>query len=351
MTEYEAPALPPPRRSPWGVILFLLVVAIATALAYGGWRIWQARELTEDTVSAQDTLLRRLSRQLGDAQAEIQQLRERQGDIVETTKRTVDDLAALQGRTADAEATVAHINAAIQGGRGRAQLVAVEQLLLIANERALLAHDPRGALDALSLAQDRLGALAEPKLFEIRQALAQERTAVQALPQVDLESAALSLSALIRQAPELPQRSRAPHHLSTADSEPAPATSESSGWFSRGLANLREVLGAVFVVRRTDKPIDKLLPVEQEGLVGQLLLLRLETARAALLSGNTGALRGAVNDAALFLADYYRPDDPGVLGARAELDRLRTLDLAPKLPDLSRSIGLLRAYLDANPRQ
>ena len=351
MTEYEVPALPKSRRSSWSVVLFLLFVAIVTAVSYGVWRVWLARAATEDTVAAQDVLLRRLSRQLGDTQAEVQQLRDRQGDILETTRRTVDDVAALQARAVDAEAAVARVNATLQGGRGRAQLIAVEQLLLIANERLQLAHDPRGTLDALSLAQERLGALAEPKLFEIRDALAKERAAVQALPQVDLEASALSLSALIQKAPGLPQRSRAPHQLNTGDSEPSrDVRPDGGGWFARGWANLREVIGAVFVMRRTDKPVDRLLPTEQEGLVVQLLLLKLETARAALLSGNTEALRGAVNDASIFLADYYRPDDPGVLGARAELDRLRTLDLSPKLPDLSRSLGLLRAYLDAAPR-
>lgn len=350
MTEYEVPVPPRPRRSAWPTILFLLFVAIAAALGYGGWQVWKARLETVDTVAAQQTLLFRLQRQLGDAHAETQQLRERQADLLETVKRTVDDVAALQGRAADADATIARINAALQGGRGRAQLVAIEQLLLIANERAQLAHDPRGALDALTLAQERLGALAEPQLFAIREALAQERTAMLAVPQVDLAAAALSLSGLIRQAPALPQRARAPHHLEAPEAEPDRESHAGEGWFAHGWHNLREVLGAVFVVRRTDKPVDRLLPAEQEGLVGQLLLLKLETARAALLSANTEALRGAVNDAQLFIADYYRPDDPAVLGMRAELDRLRTLDLAPKLPDLSRSLGLLRAYLDAKAR-
>lgn len=351
MTDYQAPAPPKPRRSRWAAILFLLYLVIAAALAYGGWQLWQARAQTEDALAAQDNLLRRLNRQLGDASAEIQQLSEHQNDLSGSSKRNADNLATLQARTADVEASVARIDATLQGGRGRAQLFAVEQLLLIANERAQLAHDSSGALEALTLAQERLNALAEPKLFEIREALAHEITAVQALPKVDLGAAALMLSGLIEQAPSWPQRSRAPHHLNTADSEPdrdlSPAA---SNWLARGWANLRKVLGAVFVVRRTDKPVDKLLPVEQEGLVGQLLLLKLETARAALLSGNSEALQGAAHDAQNFLAEYYRPDDPAVLAARAALDRLQTLDLAPKLPDLSRSVGLLRAYLDANPR-
>ncbi len=351
MTEYEVPARPAiSRRRAWTVILSLLFLAIAGALAFGGWRLWQAREQTEDTVAAQDTLLRRLSRQLSDAQAEIQQVRDRQTDMIETLKRNVDDLAKLQGRSDDAESTVARINATLQGGRGRAQLVAVEQLLLIANERAQLAHDPHGALDALTLAQDRLGALAEPKLFSIRQALADERNALLALPQVDVAASALSLSGLIQNAARLPQRSRAPLHVNTVDAEPPRDVRPDGGWLARGWASLREVAGAVFILRRTDKPVDRLLPAEQEGLVGQLLLLKLETARAALLSENTPALRGAVGDTLAFLADYYRTDDPGVLAMQAELEQLRGLQLAPPLPDLSRSLGLLRAYLDANPR-
>ncbi|HET7798221.1 MAG TPA: uroporphyrinogen-III C-methyltransferase, partial [Nevskia sp.] len=166
----------------------------------------------------------------------------------------------------------------------------------------------------------------------------------------DLEAAALSLSALIEQAPTLLQRARAPHHLAADPADDATLASEPSGALARAWRNIREVLGAVFILRRTDKPVDRLLPPEQESLVGQLLLLKLETARAALLSRNTATLRATVEDAEAFLDLYYRSDDAAVLGARAELDRLLTLELSAKLPELSRSLGLLRAYLDANPR-
>ena len=351
MTEYEVPASAAPRRSIWPVLLSLVLVAALGGTGYVGWKLWQQRVETEDTIAAQDSLLRRLSRQLGDAQAEIQALRQRQGDVADAARRNTDTLAALAGRADDADATLARINTTIQGGRSRAQLVAVEQLLLIANERARLARDVPSAIEALSLAQDRLGALAEPQLFAIREALAAERGALQALPTVDLEASALSLSGLIQRAPQFPQRSRMPAHAAVVDAEPArDLTSGGGSAWSRGWASFREVLGAVFVLRRTDKPVDRLLPPEQEALVGQLLLIKLETARAALLARQTGVLRAAVEDAEAFLAAYYRSDDPAVLGARAELDRLLTLELNPTLPDLGRSLGLLRAYLDATPR-
>ena len=74
-------------------------------------------------------------------------------------------------------------------------------------------------------------------------------------------------------------------HAAIVDAEPShDIAAEGGGVWARGMASLREVLGAVFTVRRTDKPVDRLLPPEQETLVGQLLLLKLETARAALLT-------------------------------------------------------------------
>ncbi|MBA4285129.1 MAG: hypothetical protein C0434_06310 [Xanthomonadaceae bacterium] len=355
MTEYDVPERPRAARSVWRSLwLWTLILALLAMLGAGGhagWKFWQDRLATEDTVAAQDTLLRRLSRQLGDVSAELQQLRQRQGDLAESARRNTDLVGALQGRADDADAILARINATIQGGRGRAQLLAVEQLLLIANERARLARDVPGAMEALALAQDRLGSLAEPKLFPIREALAEERSRLEALPKLDLEASALTLSGLIRRVRDLPQRSRTPSHAAVVDAEPTrDITPQGDGFWGRGLNSLREMFGAVFTVRRTDKPVDRLLPPEQEVLVGQLLLLKLETARAALLNRNTATLRATIEDADAFLDDYYRSDDPAVLGARAELDRLLNLELNPQLPELGRSLGLLRAYLDATPR-
>jgi len=348
MTEYEVPT--EPRRSRLRLVLGLFVAAtVIAALAYGGWWLWQARSHTEEVVAAQDTLLRRLNRQLSDAQAEIRQLEERQADGGNNLRRTIDDVAALQSRIDDAEAALGRINATLQGGRSRAQLVAVEQLLLIANERAQLAHDIPGTLDALALAQERLGALAEPKLYQIRQALAQEKDAVAALPRIDLTGAALTLADLIERAPQLSLRSRAPQHLAAAATAQNQQAAE-GGWLARSWRNLREALGAILIIRRSDKPVDRLLPVEQEGLIVQLLLLKLESTRTALLLQDSVSLKSAANDARRFLADYYRNEDPAVQAIEAELDRLAATELAPKLPDLSRSLGLLRAYLDANPR-
>jgi uncharacterized protein HemX len=357
MTEEDAyvppltsPAAPRgPRRSPWGLLVLLLIVLLLAGAGFGGWKLWQLRAETDDNIQAHDVLLRRLGRQLSDAQAEIETLRSRQGELADSLRGNTDAVGQLQARADEAAQALARLDAAVQGGRARAQLVAVEQLLLIANDRVLLAHDVRGAAVALQSAQDRLGTMAEPKLFEVRKAVADEHAALLALPQADTEAAGLVLNTLIERSGDLPQRSRAPHNPVTTDSSFA-ETPSGDGLWAHAYDALTAMLKRVFVIRRVDKPVDKLLPPEQEDLVGQILLLKLETARTALLRDDTAAFRGAVTEARAFLADYYRADDPSVQSARAELERLQSLDLSPTPPELTRGLGLLRAYIDALPR-
>jgi uroporphyrin-3 C-methyltransferase len=338
-----------PGSRAWGPVLGLLLLAALAAAGYGGWHMWHASHETEDTVAAQEALLIRLSHQLSEAQSSIEQLSERQSDLIDALHQNTDDVARLRSRGDDLAQQQAQLSADLKGGRTRAQLVAVEQLLLLANDRAQLAHDAHGAAVALQLAEQRLSAPAEPGLFEVRKAVAEERTALQALPQTDRAAAALSLSTLIAQAEAMPLRER------PVARPPPPALTETPdsfkpGWGVRVWSSLRELFHAVFIVQRTDRPVDRLLPPEQEGLVKQLLALKLESARAALLLGDVASFRSALDGAVQWLGDYYRPEDPTVTGARAELERLRALDLDPALPDLSRSVGLLRAYLDAMPR-
>ncbi len=354
MTEYEAPMRAPRRRWPARLALSLLVLIVLGALVLGGfrgWQLWREHADTEEIIAAQDTLLRRLSHQVGDQQADLEQQRERTADLTESQHQIADALAAEQARSSDFEHSLAQLGAAVQGGRSRAQLIAVEQLLLIANDRVQLEHDSATAATAMQLAQDRLATLAEPKLFEIRKAIADERTALLAVPHADRAATALVLSALIDRAGNLPLRARPPvsavggNSLTAEDGAPIGA-----GFWTRGWISVKQVLGALFVVRRTDQPVQPLLPADQEVLVIDLFDLKLESARISLLRGQTLAFRSALESAQKLLDDNYRVEDPSVIAARDQLDAMKKLELDPPLPDISRSLGLLRAYLDAMPR-
>ncbi len=338
-----APAPPPPRARRSGVGWLILLIVLA-ALGAGGWFGWQWLQQQWQHQQERDAALTRLL-------TESQQLRARTDELAqslraddEMARKNAADIAALSARVDETTATLARMNEAVQGGRTRMQLAAVEQLLLMANDRALLARDAAGAAQALAQADERLAALDEPRLFKAREAIAQERAALAALPKIDLTAATLSLSTLIAELPKLPLQGRVPDRLTEATSLSSPP--EGLAWPIRLWISLKQALRAVFIVRH-DAGAAALLPPEQETLVIHIGLLKLEGARLALLRGNTAAFRELCGAAGAWLHDYYEAQDPGVQAAQAELDRLRTLELTPAMPDISRSLTSLRSAMSA----
>ena len=319
----EVPAMPAPRPEkksgarPW------LVLLLAVLLALLGWRAyqWQLRSGHEGAARAE--LLARL-------QSEVAALR--QQSVTQNQMQT------------ELSASVTHLSGIVEGGRSRVQLAAVEQLLLLANDRLLLARDVEGALRALSLADQRLAALKDPRFYPVREALAQEQAALAALPAADAAGVTLALAQIMRNAVRFPLRARMPERFEPAPQEtilPADDTLVQRVWGAT-----RTALSAIFTLRRSEGPALRLLAPEEEVLAARILQLKLEGARLALLSGDGAAVRDLTRSAAEWLRSYYNDSDPAVRAALTELDRVAQLDLNPTPPDISRSLTLLRAHLD-----
>jgi uroporphyrin-3 C-methyltransferase len=350
MTENVVAASPsrPPRRW-WRALWFVIVVAILAALGYGGRELLREHADAQDILASQDVLLRRMGRQLTLQQSQLDDLEGRFADIAQTAHNNSDEVAAAHGRLDDVEQALAKLRAEVQGGHMRVQLLAIEQLLLLANERLQLAGDARTALAALNLAQERLGTLADPGLFDVRKAIAAEHAALAAVAQPDLGGAALALGSLIERAPKLPLSLNVPERFNPPPA-PVAAAPTTADWHARVAARVHALLASLFTVHYTDRHIEHVLNADQAALVSAVLSLKLEVARSELLRKDTPAFRDSLRAASDWLAQYYRKDDPGVLAMQAELERLQTLELSPPLPDLSRGVGLLRAYLDARPK-
>lgn len=339
MTEMQTPAVTErPRPARWKTLLLLTLVL---ALALAGWRVYEL-------LKGQAERIQELSRGLNTLEAQVARLDTRQSDLAQAAQHNSSEIASFASRLDEYDQAAGKLAEQLQGGRVRFQLAAVEHLLLAGNERVQLEHDVRGAITALELADERLASLAEPRLFKLREAIAQERAALLAVPQADLTSAALTLSSLIARVPRLPLRARVPERLDVrSEHSDLP---EGATWSERLWAGLKEALASVFTVRRNSGPAPQLLPPEQEVVVYQVLALKLEGARVAMLRGDVTSLRGLCDSASAWLRDYFRADDPNVLSAQAELERLKSMQLDPPLPDISRSLTLLRGYLDATPK-
>jgi uncharacterized protein HemX/uroporphyrinogen-III synthase len=342
---HDVPAKPQKSGS---VVAWLLVLLLAAALAYGGWLLWDLRANQASLMQAQDHALRRLSRQTAELDNLASQTATRQSDLARVLQRSGSDLAAMQGRLDNSEQLMGRMTEELQGGRTRFALASVEQLILLANDRLLLEHDVRAALLALQIADERLGTLNDPRLFKTREAIAKERTQLAALPRPDLTSASLTLSSLIDRADSLPLRARieprvfgGPRSAGNAGNDDADAR-----WYGRVWSAIRGAATSLFVIRREDNAASlRLLPAEDEAVLVHVLILKLESARVALLRGETASFRDSMSSAGDWLRQFFRADDPGVEAAIGEIERLQALELSAPPPDLSESLTLLRQVL------
>jgi len=178
----------------------------------------------------------------------------------------------------------------------------------------------------------------------VREQIAREVAALEAVAQPDLAGITLMLDSLAAQVAQWPLKDRhAPPSLAVTGNENAPAAS--SDWRSRVesfVANVWEALRSLVVVRRNDAPVAPMLAPEQEFFLHENLRLQLNIARLAALQGETASYRASLKTAVAWVQTHFADDAPTVLAAQAELQRLAGLDVHPEMPDISTSLRLLR---------
>ncbi|TAM12568.1 MAG: hypothetical protein EPN72_14165 [Nevskiaceae bacterium] len=322
-----------PRRGTWlAAIAVLVVLALLAVIGVGGWYGWQwyqaqeqARGAQQQALAATRTAVAELDRRLAQADGKEQS--------------TQDGVKALQAQVDVLQQKLDTVGQALDGGRRGVQVALVEQLLMTANEAVQVGRAPQAAQRALAAADARLAALHDPRFFAVRQAIADEREALSAVAQPDVAGTAIAIGRLLDTVAELPLRG-------TPEALPAPQTVVTddvgqSAW-ARGWSRLVAGLGALLRVQHHDHGVEPLLSPAEHAVVGAVLALRLDTARAALVQGDAAVYRSTLKAAGDWLARYYRPQDPAVSTMAQQLRELAGVDVAPVLPDISASLVLLR---------
>lgn len=271
--------------------------------------------------TALDAAIKDQRQALDTARSQLTGLADEQRD---TLRRFDDRLAALEAQLARLTAT-----------DRRAWLVQEAAFLTrLASQRLLVARDVDAAVALLTNADDLLVQTKDPAVDAARRALASDRAALRALPDVDIVGLHARLAALIEQAATLNVR-----EVDQASGSVAPFAGGRT-WVERAEAGWEaawDKLSSYIVVRRRDEEMAQLLTPEWESLARQNLRMLLEQAQIALLSGNQELFDTAVARSIGF-AEQFRGADPGRTAALiGELEALRGADVAPVLPDLMAS--------------
>lgn len=322
-----------------------LVLILAIALALVAWQGWQRLdsqqqridELAQQTEgSASQQAVSELESRLDSGEAErdealqsaLSDLRSEfdsyRSDVDETLSDVLDQLSQEQDTD---EREWLHAEAAY--------------LLRLANQRLQLEGDVEGAAALLRTADARLADADNPALTPVREAIANELAALDAVPQVDRTGLYLALNAQQERISDLRLSQEIEQQPVTSGIEEPP-----TGTFQRQLARFGEELKDLVVVRHHDEALEALITPEQESYLRQSLRLVLEQTQLALLNEEKALYDASIDKALQLLNDYYDTSREETQSVITRLQELKEAEVKPELPDISASQQELARFID-----
>lgn len=348
------------QRGGGGTVLGGLALVIALSAVAASAYLWfqmdrgqqtsqMQQQLTSQTVGSE---LKSLNQNFAFLKEQLTKVEERQketeGSVEQTLKETVEPVTAAQAQLADTVGqltrSVEKVYADLDRSLDSWALEEVEQLLRIANHSAALSRDPGTALAGLELADERLEALADPRLAEVRALVAEEITQLQAVKQVDTTGLALKLKSMTAAVEGLPLANRPEKTVGAAD-EPAASGAADPGEGSAWLSTARELwsdLKSQVRIQNTAQPAKPLLAPEQRYFLTANLRLMLESAQIALLKTDPQVYQSNLDQARTWLTEYFDVSDPGVASMIEELAAMADVQLRPEIPQIDRSLSALK---------
>jgi uroporphyrin-III C-methyltransferase len=328
--------------------LFLSLVAAAAAAYFSidDWR--QRRAAAHSAESIAD-----LGSRIASSGESVENLESTIARLADDDSHMADELASLEQQLVDRKQTldsllprlgnlesdVSALQGASTGARTTWLLAEAEHYLRIANAELQLAADPDLATLALKTADDRLVQLADPSMIDVRQAIADELAALDAMEKPDIEGVTLTLASLARVVDSL--RLKAAHADETqGGAEPEP----DAGALDRAWASVKRAASGLVRISKPGEGAIPLLTPEAEYFLRTNLALKLEVARLALLRGEQAVFRQSLDDATTWLAEYFDSGDTQVDSAVETIQEIRDGVKISTPPDISESLRLLRQH-------
>lgn len=256
-------------------------------------------------------------------------------EIAEQGSRFNDRLDSTQDNLSGA---INHIQQQINLTRGDLMVADAEYLLSIANQKLHLVGDIKSVISAMEAADQRLHDSGDPAVFRVREALAEEINILKKTEPVDSVGVSAKLLVIESKVGDIPLFLPHSDRINENHDIAAKPKSTDGGLLNTTLDSLKDLV----TVRRTDRPIQALLLPEEVEALRQILLLKLEMARSALLRGDEAAYKSSLDSALGWLHEHFDHDAAITQGIMDEIQQLKELQIHIAFPDISKSLTLLR---------
>jgi uncharacterized protein HemX len=309
----------------------LLAIVALSAAGYALYRV----DLMRDRIDTVHEALAATGAAQAGLRSDFDGFLSRDADARRAIAEQFENLRALPQRVDDLADSVAEL-------RGRADLPEramarseVRFLLGQAQQRLAYDRDVAAATAALEAADARLATLSDPAFAAVREAIASELAALQAVPQPDRAALTARLAAAEQRVGHLPLNGRVVGEAGANAGVELPQRG-----FARAWAIVRSAFANLITVRHADS-VPTLLSQEAADLKRQRLEMLLFAARLAIPRGDASTYAASLAQARAALDQSFEATAPQVAALGAELDALGQVDIDPPRPDISGSLRTL----------
>lgn len=355
----DSGASQPPKKRNMGawlgygaLVLVLILVAAGVFLLH---ELRSKQEGLDSGLDKGDKQTQELLHQISNLQAEVatvhQQLATVQSQVTTEESKFERELDAegsafkndLDAVRTDLGGSIEQLQRHMNQSRGDIMVSDAEYLLGVANQKLHLVGDVKAVIAMMEAADQRLHDSGDPAVFKVREALAGEIEVLKDFNPPDVVGVSAKLLVLEAQVKDLPlflphSESSKENHTPVASSIPESGKKQGGDLTDTIVGDLKELV----TVRHTDRPVQAILLPEEVVALRQVLLLKLEMARSALLRGDDGLYKANMDSALAWLKENFDPAAAATQSLASEIEGLRGLQLQVPLPDISKSLGLLR---------
>lgn len=200
-------------------------------------------------------------------------------------------------------------------------------------------------ISLLQQADQLLTQLNDPKIFEIRQAIAKDISQLQAIPLLDSAGILSTLDAAQNTIKEL--SIPLPANTSESAADQAKTSDNSSSSWRLHLHDSINALEKLVVIRRHDHEVKPLISPLLEAILKEKLSINLQEAQWAVLNKNPFVYQLVLKQAITNLKTNFNENTQNTAALIKKLTQLQQVKLSQKKPDIKSALPLLNELIDA----
>lgn len=226
------------------------------------------------------------------------------------------------------------------------QLMQARYYLEVAQINAQWSNDTETTLVLLRKADSVLAEFKDQRFFAVRQAIAKEIAAVEAIPRNDLPGLLSQLDAVQDLVSNLPLR-RPAFTMEDSNNNTSNPSEKTTPWRAH-LRNSLNKLSQLVVVRRNNDPYQPLLGPKEEGFARTLLRLNLQEAQWAVIQLNDSIYQFALKQAIKNIQLTFDTNDIKTQTIMSKIQELQKTRLTKPSLTLDQSLPLINSLIATN---